>query len=247
MSSTIDEAGSVRHALDADKLAAFLRANVASFDGDLAVQQFSHGQSNPTYLLRCGTSYQCVLRKQPHGKLLKSAHDVAREYHVMSALQDTNVPVPRMLCYCEDDLVVGTPFFVMEFVAGRVFKEPTLAELKPIERYAIYAAMCDVLASIHRVDWRRYPGLAELGGVVGGGANYVERQLSRWRQQYESGLEVLARSNVESSEHVAALVAWLGEHATSSEVLAEEAAGGRPACLVVRRRRRSKPRAVDGH
>jgi acyl-CoA dehydrogenase family protein 10 len=162
MSSTSDMAGDVRHALDVERLAAYLRSHVRPFDGELRVRQFAHGQSNPTYLLTCGREFECVLRKQPHGKLLPTAHDVHREYRVMSALRTTSVPVPEMLAFCTDASVVGTPFYVMEFVHGRVFKDATLAELKPAERYGVYAAMCEVLSRIHRVDVGAV-GLSDLG------------------------------------------------------------------------------------
>ena len=155
MSLTSDEAGTVRHALDEATLAAYLRAHVQPFEGELSVKQFGHGQSNPTYLLDCGQAYRCVLRKQPHGKILHSAHAIDREYRVMAALKrHSDVPVPEMLAFCADPSVLGTPFFVMEFVSGRIFKEPTLETLRPLERFAIYHAVCDTLARIHRVDWR---------------------------------------------------------------------------------------------
>jgi len=228
MASTLEEAGSVRHALDEMRLAEYLRTYVRPFAGVLVLRQFSHGQSNPTYLCECGLGvaggFRVVLRKQPHGKLLQSAHAVDREYRVMCALGDTtDVPVPRMLSYCADAAVVGTPFYVMEFVQGRIFKDPTLSELKPIERYGIYAAMCDVLARIHRVRWSDV-------GLKGFGVpdQYAARQVRRWRKQYEGGRATLEKAGVEESADVTALVGWLDEHCAEVEA----ATGHVPACLV---------------
>ena len=228
MASTLEEAGSVRHALDEVRLAEYLRAYVRPFAGVLVLRQFSHGQSNPTYLCECGLGvaggFRVVLRKQPHGKLLQSAHAIDREYRVMCALGDTtDVPVPRMLSYCADAAVVGTPFYVMEFVQGRIFKDPTLSELKPLERYGIYAAMCDVLARIHRVRWSDV-------GLKGFGVpdQYAARQVRRWRKQYEGGRATLEKAGVEESADVAGLVRWLDEHCAEVEA----ATGHVPASLV---------------
>ena len=235
MSLTVDDAGDVRHALDEERLASYMREHVARFDGPLTVQQFVHGQSNPTYLLDAGGAYKCVLRKQPHGRLLQSAHDVGREHLIMDALAKhrTGVPVPAMLHLCTDTSVIGTPFYCMEFVNGRVFKEAQLPEMKPYERYAIYHAMCDVLGRLHRVDWRSLglDGLASSaaggdGGVGAGGATpagraYATRQVRRWKKQYEGGRAILERAGVEPSESVGALIAWLEAH--TAEVEAHEA------------------------
>ena len=193
--TTLDEAGPVRHQLDLQSLSSYLRSHLKPFEGALTARQFSHGQSNPTYLLDCGAAFQCVLRKQPHGKLLSTAHAVDREHCIMRALKPAAVPVPEMLCYCADAGVIGTPFFVMEFIHGRVFKDATLEQLPPIERFGVYHAMCDVLARLHRVDWRSLAGLEQFApdGAAEGGA-YAARQVRRWKRQVEGGRAVLAEA-----------------------------------------------------
>jgi aminoglycoside phosphotransferase (APT) family kinase protein len=221
MSLTEEDAVDVRHPVDEASLAAYLRRHVKPFEGSLILKQFSHGQSNPTYLVDCGGSYKCVLRKQPHGALLQSAHDVSREHCVMKALAKhrTGVPVPAVLAHCADASVLGTPFFVMEFVNGRVFKDATLDGLRPYERYAIYLAMCDVLSRVHRVDWRGI-GLEGLAGTSDGsavGRAYAARQLRRWKRQYAGGRAILERAGVEESVSVAALIDWLEEHCDAVE------------------------------
>ena len=231
MSLTTEEAGAVRHELDCERLAAYIRQHVRPFDGELIIKQFSHGQSNPTYLLSMDNGFHCVLRKQPHGKLLQSAHQIDREYRIMQALgqHQTGVPVPQMYAFCGDAGILGTPFYIMEFVVGRVFKEATLSELKhPYERFAIYHAMCDVLARIHRTDWAAI-GLGDgfASGASGdltssAGSAYATRQVKRWKRQYESGRAILAHAGVEESESVAALIHWL--EANTAEVESYEAA-----------------------
>lgn len=219
--TTLEDAGEVRHSIDEAALAAYIQTQVRPFDGELQLQQFSHGQSNPTYLIHCGDSFICVLRKQPHGKLLQSAHAVDREHRIMNALRDTDVPVPAMLSFCADPSVIGTPFYLMEFVHGRIFKDPTLAELRPIERFGVYHAMCDVLARIHRVDWSAI-GLADGFAGATPGASYAARQVRRWKQQYASGRAILEKAGMDESTSIAALLAWLEKR--TSEVEAHEAA-----------------------
>ena len=205
MSLTVDEAGDVRHPLDEVRLADYVRTHVQSFAGPLIVKQFGHGQSNPTYLLQCGPSFRCVLRKQPHGKLLQSAHAIDREYRIMSVLRTHGgVPVPRMFAYCADAGVIGTPFFLMEFVAGRVFKEPTLSELRPLERFGIYHGMCDVLARVHRFPWQA-AGLSDFGVVD----DYAARQVRRWKRQIDGGRPTLALAGVSECETIGTLGDWL--------------------------------------
>lgn len=219
--TTLDEAGPVRHQLDLQSLSSYLRSHLKPFEGALTARQFSHGQSNPTYLLDCGAAFQCVLRKQPHGKLLSTAHAVDREHCIMRALKPTAVPVPEMLCYCADAGVIGTPFFVMEFIHGRVFKDATLEQLPPIERFGVYHAMCDVLARLHRVDWRSLAGLEQFApdGAAEGGA-YAARQVRRWKRQVEGGRAVLAEAGVAESGDLAALAGWLEEHTAEAEAYA---------------------------
>lgn len=188
----------------------------------LQARQFDHGQSNPTYLLTASGAqdgdHAVVLRKQPSGDLLETAHAIDREYRVMGALgRHSDVPVPRMLGYCADASLLGTPFYVMEYVRGRVLKDPQLRSLPAAERFGIYLAMADVLARIHRVDWRA-AGLADFGRTEA----YASRQLKRWARQYDQGRGVLARAGVAESEAVAELVSWLGEHAVPLDAAAAE-------------------------
>lgn len=229
-SLTSDDIGEVRHHLDAARLADYIRQHVRPFQGDLELQQFSHGQSNPTYLLSTADGFKCVLRKQPHGKLLQSAHAIDREHRIMHALgtHSAGVPVPQMYCYCADPSVVGTPFYLMEFVQGRVFKDATLSDLKhPLERFAVYHAMCDVLARIHKVDWRAigladgFAGTAQSGSEPSTtstpGRAYAARQVARWKRQYDGGRAILDKAGVEESSSVAALIGWLEGHTAEVE------------------------------
>src|SRR5262245_16100694 len=142
-----------RHRFDERALERYLAARVEGFSGPLVVQQFAGGQSNPTFFLTAG-GRGYVLRKKPPGKLLPSAHAVDREYRVLAALAPTDVPVPRVYLLCEDESVIGQAFYLMERVEGRIFRDPTLPALSPPERAAIYDAMNETLARLHRVDFR---------------------------------------------------------------------------------------------
>ena len=159
-------------------LAAYLAARGLGDAAGLRAQPLAGGQSNPTFLLEDATGRR-VLRKQPPGTLLPSAHAVDREYRVMSALADTAVPVPRMLHYCEDRSVIGTPFYLMSYAQGRVFMDPALPGLAPSERAAIYAEAGRVLAALHAV----VPGQVGLDGY-GRAGDYYARQVARWSRQY---------------------------------------------------------------
>lgn len=172
--------GDVRpaHRLDEAKLEAWLKANVEGFTGPLSVQQFKGGASNPTYLLTTPTA-RYVMRKKPPGQLLASAHQVDREYRVMKALGDTPVPVPRMRALCEDESVVGTSFYVMDFLEGRIFRDARLPGMTPPERRAIYDELVRVMTLLHAVDPDAV-GLSDFGRP----GNYFERQVGRWIKQY---------------------------------------------------------------
>ncbi|XP_019362773.1 PREDICTED: acyl-CoA dehydrogenase family member 10 [Gavialis gangeticus] len=148
--------------------------------GSLLLRQFSHGQSNPTYYVQYG-DHRLVLRKKPPGKLLPSAHAVEREYRVLRVLAEAGVPVPRVLALCEDSSIIGTPFYLMEYCAGHVYKDPSLPRLEPAQRRAIYAAMNQVLAQIHSVDLKA-AGLEDYGKH----GNYVQRQVQTWTKQYRA-------------------------------------------------------------
>ena len=166
------------HRFDEAALEAYLAEHVEGFSGPLEVLQFEGGQSNPTFqLITPGQKY--VLRKQPPGELLPSAHQVDREHRVMDALWETDVPVPKMYCLCEDPAIIGTKFYVMEMVEGRLFTETQLPALTGPERRAIYNDLARVLATLHAVDVAAV-GLSEFGRP----GNYYERQIGRWSKQY---------------------------------------------------------------
>ncbi len=166
------------HELDRPRLEQYLGRHLNGFRGPFEVRQFEGGQSNPTFLLRT-RDRDYVLRKKPPGQLLPSAHQIEREYRLMSALQTTGLPLPQTHLLCADDSIVGTPFFVMDCVNGRVFRQPHLPGVSPEHRAAMYEDMARVLARLHRVD-ASTAGLADYGRP----GNYYERQISRWRQQY---------------------------------------------------------------
>jgi aminoglycoside phosphotransferase (APT) family kinase protein len=166
------------HEIDAAALERYLAANLADFRGPIEIRQFEGGQSNPTYFLRAsGRDY--VLRKKPPGQLLPSAHQVDREYRVMTALRDAGVPVPRTRLLCTDAGIIGTAFFVMDCVEGRVFRQPHLPGVAPDDRAAMYDDMAGVLARLHAVDVAAV-GLTDYGKP----GNYYSRQIARWSQQY---------------------------------------------------------------
>ncbi|KAI8248252.1 acyl-CoA dehydrogenase family member 11 [Colletotrichum sp. SAR 10_77] len=147
-------AGRVRHPIDQTALERYIEKNVPEIKTPIDIKQFGFGQSNPTYQLTSATSTRYVLRKKPPGKLLsKAAHKVEREHRIIHALEPTDVPVPRALCLCEDDVVVGTPFYIMEFLDGRIFEDAAMPEVAdPAERKALWRAATQTLARLHRVD-----------------------------------------------------------------------------------------------
>lgn len=168
------------HRFDEDRLKRYLQGEIKGFGDGLRVRQFPVGQSNPTYELTSGGK-KYVLRKKPPGVLLPSAHAVDREYKVMRALQDTDVPVPRALLLCQDPEVIGTDFYVMEMVEGRVFHDPGLPGLSPDERRSVFDDFIRALAALHSVDYEAV-GLGEFARP----GSYLERQIARWAKQYEA-------------------------------------------------------------
>jgi aminoglycoside phosphotransferase (APT) family kinase protein len=184
---------------DRSRLTDFLAARIPGFAGPIAVEQFKGGQSNPTFLVRAGER-RYVMRRKPPGKLLPSAHAVDREYRVLTALAGTEVPVPRTHVLCEDDSVIGTAFYVMDFVPGRIFWDPSLPGLEPAERRAIYDDMNRVIAALHQVDFRAV-GLGDYGRT----GQYVERQVARWSSQYKAA----ETQHIEAMEQ---LIAWLPQN-----------------------------------
>lgn len=170
------------HRFDVANLERFLRARIEDLGTGLEVRQFQGGASNPTFLLTTQASSgprRFVLRKKPPGQLLASAHQVEREHRAMDALRDTGVPVPRMRALCEDPAVIGTSFYVMDFLDGRIFRDATLPGLAPADRAAIYDELNRTLAKLHQVDFASV-GLADFGRP----GDYFARQLARWTKQY---------------------------------------------------------------
>ena len=172
-----------RLAFDVDALEGWMVANVAGFEGPLTVSQFKGGQSNPTYRLETPTRAY-VLRRKPPGPLLPGAHAVEREARVMAALGPTGFPVPRIHGVCDDDSVIGTAFFVMDMVDGRIVWDPTFPGLTPAERAGHFDAMNTTIAALHSID----PVTIGLGDY-GRPSNFVERQVARWSKQYEGDVE----------------------------------------------------------
>jgi aminoglycoside phosphotransferase (APT) family kinase protein len=196
-SGTKDVAAALR--IDVASLERYLAANVAGFAGPLTVRQFKGGQSNPTYLLETPQS-RYVLRRKPPGKLLPSAHAVDREYRVIRALHAQGFPVAEPLVYCADEDVAGTPFYVMDFVDGRVFWEPQMPGVDSAERAAVYESMNATIAQLHAFD------PAKIGlGDFGKGENYVARQVERWSKQYRA-------SETEKIDAMERLIEWLPKH-----------------------------------
>ena len=185
-----------QHAFDAQRLAAWMREHVDGGIGTLEIAQFKGGQSNPTYLVTAGAR-RFALRRKPPGKLLPSAHAADREYRVMAALAGTDVPVPKTYALCDDAEVIGTAFFLMDYVEGRVLWDPTLPELTPAQRTAHYREMNRVIAALHRVDPAAV-GLADYGKP----GNYLARQIDRWSRQYRA-------SETERIEAMDRLIEWL--------------------------------------
>ena len=190
---------SERLRFDAARLEAYLREQVPGFAGPLAIKQFKGGQSNPTYLLET-PQRRYVLRRKPPGKLLPSAHAVDREYRVISALYPQGFPVAEPVLYCADESVVGTAFFVMGYVEGRVLWEAHMPASNPAERAAVYDAMNSTIARLHSYDPAAI-GLSDYGR----GENYVARQIERWSKQYRA-------SETEKIEEMERLMAWLPQH-----------------------------------
>ncbi len=190
-----------QHAFDVDQLTAYLHGHMPALAaGPLQFEQFKGGQSNPTFRLTAADGQRYVMRRKPPGVLLQSAHAVDREFRVISALHGTEVPVARPHVLCEDPAVIGTAFYVMDCVEGRVLWDPTLPGMTPAERSAIYDELNRVIAALHRVDPMAV-GLAGYGKVGG----YLERQIKRWTQQYRA-------AETEKIPAMEALIDWLPQH-----------------------------------
>ncbi len=183
--------------LDTRSLEAYLRDHLPEVNGPITAEKFAGGQSNPTFLISDGDQ-RWVLRRKPPGELLASAHAVDREFRVMSALADTDVPVAKTYLLCDDDSVVGSMFYLMEYLDGRVFWDPKLVEINDNdERAAMYDEMNRVLAALHSVDPNAV-GLEDFGRP----GNYFARQVGRWTKQYRA-------SETEHNPAMEQLIEWL--------------------------------------
>lgn len=184
---------------DVEALTRYLAAHVPGFQGPMSVEKFAGGQSNPTFLLEA-RSGRYVLRRQPPGELLKSAHAVDREFRVLSALSNTPVPVARALHLCEDRDVIGSLFYVMSFEEGEIYWDPALRGLQAGERGAVYDALIGTMAALHDVDVEAV-GLADYGRA----GNYFSRQIDVWTRQYRA-------AQTDDLDAVETLIAWLPAH-----------------------------------
>jgi aminoglycoside phosphotransferase (APT) family kinase protein len=190
--------------LDIAKLGRYLVGRIDGFCGLQSAEKFAGGQSNPTFLLTADSG-KYVLRRKPPGKLLKSAHAVDREFRVITALADTDLPVAKGYHLCEDDDVIGGMFYVMSFVDGRIFWDPSLPDISDSERTAIYDEMNRVLAALHSVVIASV-GLSDYGKP----GNYFERQVGRWTKQYLA-------AETETIEPMNELIRWLPEHVPADD------------------------------
>lgn len=193
-----------KHRFDTGALERYMRDNVEGFSGTLSVEQFKGGQSNPTYRLSAGGK-RYVLRRKPPGKLLPSAHAVDREYRVITALYNAGIPVAKTYALCEDENVIGTAFYIMDCVEGRVLWDQALPGMTGDQRKAIFDELNRVIAALHQVDFDRI-GLGDFGKP----GNYLARQIGRWTKQYKA-------SETEKIDAMDNLIAWLPENIPASE------------------------------
>jgi aminoglycoside phosphotransferase (APT) family kinase protein len=192
---------SEKHAFDIGALTAWLEQNLEGFAGPLAVEMFKGGQSNPTYkLVTPARSYVMRAKPGPVAKLLPSAHAVEREFAVMRGLADTDVPVPRMYCLCEDESLIGRAFYIMEFMQGRVLWDQALPGMTPAQRGEIYDEMNRVISALHKVKFAER-GLANYGKP----GNYFDRQIGRWSKQYIASI-------TQAIPEMDRLIEWLPAH-----------------------------------
>ena len=185
--------------IDGTRLAAWMKSHVEGFDGELHVEKFKGGQSNPTFRLTAGER-RYVMRRKPPGKLLPSAHAVDREYKVISALAGSDVPVARTYALCADESVIGTMFYIMDCVDGRILWDPALPGMMPAQRGAMFDEMNRVIAALHTVDYTAV-GLADYGKP----GSYFARQIDRWTKQYRA-------SETETIEAMDKLIEWLPQN-----------------------------------
>ncbi|MFM2043518.1 MAG: putative aminoglycoside phosphotransferase [Pseudomonadota bacterium] len=189
-----------RHRFDEGRLGAYLEDHLPGFRGPATIRQFQGGQSNPTFLVEGADGARFVLRKKPPGTLLPSAHLIEREYQAMAALAGTAVPVPPVRLLCEDAGAIGTAFYVMDWIDGRVFSDVALTGMEPATRAAIYDSMNATLAALHSVDVKAV-GLEGFGKPE----RYVARQVERWAKQYLA-------AKTDEIPAMDRLMAWLPDH-----------------------------------
>jgi len=204
----MNEVSTVDIDFDVDLMASYLRSLLGN-NNRLEVERTLGGMSNPTYFLRYG-DWQAVLRKQPNGKVMPSAHAIDREFRVLSTLQNSAVPVPRPLHYCSNREIIGTPFYLMERLEGRIFNEFSLPGLAREERKALFTSMASTMATIHRLNVNAL-GLNDFGRP----GNYFARQLKRWSEQWYTQY----RKDDNDNPALDRLVTWLGERVPESETL----------------------------
>lgn len=192
------------HGFDVNSLCTYLENHIDGFRGPLTAKKFSNGQSNPTFLLSAASG-EYVLRRQPPGKLLKSAHAVDREYRVQRALATTDVPVARMLHLCEDSAVIGSMFYVMSYEQGRILWDPALPEITRDQRAVYYDELIRILAALHNIDIDK-AGLRDYGRA----GNYYERQLATWSKQYRA-------SETRRIEAMEILLPWLQQYCPADD------------------------------
>jgi aminoglycoside phosphotransferase (APT) family kinase protein len=190
---------------DVGRLDAFLRDTYPDLRDELLIEKTQGGLSNPTYFLSCG-EWSAVLRKQPRSMLSPRAHSIDREFRVMTALKNSPVPVPKPLLYHADPDVLGTPFYLMERIAGRVFSAYSLPGLSATARRASYDSMCRTMADIHSFDWRS-AGLADFGRE----GNYFARQFKRWSEQW-------GQIRTDANPSIDRLIEWLADRIPASDV-----------------------------
>ncbi len=184
---------------DPERLDGFLRASISGLEGPMHLERISGGQSNPTFFVNYNNR-RLVLRKQPPGNLLPSAHAVDREYRVMAALRNADVPVPSVVLFCGDREVIGTLFYIMERLEGRVFHDAALPGVAPEERRLMYRSLAQALAALHNVDPAAV-GLSDYGKS----GNYFARQITRWSKQWEL-------SRTRDDANIAHLIEWLPQN-----------------------------------
>ena len=207
MSTSQSESSAVSIRIDVDALTRYLQQHVEGFSGELHIERFAGGQSNPTYKLSAGEQkYVLRTKPAPASKLLPSAHAIDREFRVMDALSRVGFPVAKQYALCLDESVIGVAFYVMEFIEGRVLWDQSLPGMSRSERAAIYDEMNRVIALLHGVDYQAI-GLESYGKP----GNYFARQIDRWTRQYKAA----------ETEHIAAmesLIEWLPKHIPEGDV-----------------------------